>query len=544
MSNLAIPFNVSLLVLDDSMLRGLRPVKTNDVFVGMTKNFHEDGLFSQAIFGRVGDEARSRRFSYIDIKVPIFHPVIYETLCKIKRIYGEIIQGKTYAVFDKSIGDFVKSNQLDGQTGYHFFVSNWNNIKYPDRKSDSRELNIQLINKFKNKCFLDKIVVMPAGLRDYEITADGRESEDEINTLYRKILSISNSISMQVFNYSPALLDSARNALQQNFNALYELLKSSVEGKKKLYMGKWATRAVFNGTRNVITTSNIPVNELGSPGNPGFNDTVVGLYQYMKATLPVTKYQIKNSFLSTVFTGPNVPAKLVDKKTLKAVHHAAKPKNYDLWMSDEGLDKIISMFGEESIRHKALEVEGYYMGLIYKDKGYFKVFSDIDELPGSFDKSKVTPLTFTELLYLSVYPHYKRYPAFITRYPVTGFGSIYPSKLHLKTTVKTETLKPLNELWEPDDSLPIAWQFPTKTSFFNSVSPAPSHLKTLGADFDGDTCSLIIAYSEESIEEVNMKLNSRSFYVNTSGKISFSLSTDTVDHLVQNLTGEPVGEID
>ena len=137
MSNLAIPFNVSLLVLDENMLKGLKPVRTNDVFTGMTKNFHEDGLFSQSIFGRVGDEARSRRFSYIDIKIPIFHPIIFETLTKIKRLYGEILQGKTYAVFDKSLGDFVKSNQLDGQTGFNFFVSHWKNIKYPDRKSDS-----------------------------------------------------------------------------------------------------------------------------------------------------------------------------------------------------------------------------------------------------------------------------------------------------------------------------------------------------------------------------------------------------------------------
>lgn len=32
--------------------------------------------------------------------------------------------------------------------------------------------------------------------------------------------------------------------------------------------------------------------------------------------------------------------------------------------------------------------------------------------------------------------------------------------------------------------------------------------------------------------------------MNTSGKISFSMSTDTVDYLVQNLTGDPVGGID
>lgn len=483
MSNLAIPFNVDLLVLNDNMLRGVKPVRTLDVFVGMSKNFHEDGLFSQSIFGRVGDEDRNRRFSYIDIKLPIFHPIIYATLVKLKRLYGEILSGKSYAVFDKKEKDFVKSNQLDGQTGYHFFMSHWKEIQFPERRSDSRELNIQLINKYKDKSVIDKIVVMPAGLRDYEITADGRESEDEINTLYRKILSISNSVSLNSFSYSPELLNSSRYALQYNFNALYDLLKGNVEGKKKLYMGKWASRAVFNGTRNVITTTNVKVNELGSETSPGFNDTVVGLFQYLKATLPVSKYQIKNSFLSEVFLGPNVPANLVDKKTFKQVKHLVKPKSYDLWMSDEGLDKVINMYGEESIRHRELEVEGYYLGLIYRDNKSFKLFHDIDELPEAFDKSKVRPITFTELLYTAIYPHYRKYPALVTRYPITGFGSIIPTKSFVKPTVNTERLSPLNETWDIDPTLPVAYTFPTRTAFFNSLSPSQNKLSGLGADF-------------------------------------------------------------
>lgn len=540
MSNLAIPFNVSLLVLNDSMLQGVKPIRSLDIFQGMTKNFHEDGLFSQSIFGRVGDESRNRRFSYIDIKIPIFHPIIFNTLVSLKRLYGEIIAGKTYAIFDKSINDFVKSNQLDGKTGFHFFVQHWNQIKFEQRASQSRDLNIKLINKYKDKQFVSKIVVMPAGLRDYEIDANGKEQEDEINTLYRKLLSISNSISLNTFSYSPELLDSGRYALQQTFNAIYDYLKSNVEGKKKLYMGKWTTRGIFNGTRNVITTTNTPINKLGNKGNPGFNDTIIGLYQYLKASLPVSKYQIKNDFLSKVFTGPNTPAFLIDKKTLHKKQVMIKPKDYDLWMSDEGLDKIISIFGEESIRHRPLEISDCYMGLIYKDDKSFKVFQDIDELPDSFDKSKVSPLTFTELLYIAVYPHYKKYPAFVTRYPITGFGSIIPSTLLLKTTIKTVELYPLNDQWEYDDSLPIAYQFPTHSSFFNSVAIAPNKLKGLGADFDGDTVTVMVLYTEESIREIHKKLNSRSFYVNTSGNISFSLNTDTVEYLLQNLTGDPI----
>lgn len=55
---------------------------------------------------------------------------------------------------------------------------------------------------------------------------------------------------------------------------------------------------------------------------------------------------------------------------------------------------------------------------------------------------------------------------------------------------------------------------------------------------------MIVTYSEEAIAEVKDKLDSKSFYVNTSGKISFSMNTDTIEHLLQNITGEPQGEID
>ena len=56
MSNLAIPFNIALLPIEESTLNGLKPVKVSDIFDGMSKNFHDEGLYSTIIFGKVGDE--------------------------------------------------------------------------------------------------------------------------------------------------------------------------------------------------------------------------------------------------------------------------------------------------------------------------------------------------------------------------------------------------------------------------------------------------------------------------------------------------------
>ena len=69
------------------------------------------------------------------------------------------------------------------------------------------------------------------------------------------------------------------------------------------------------------------------------------------------------------------------------------------------------------------------------------------------------------------------------------------------------------------------------------MSPSSLHLSMLGADFDGDTCSLTILYSDESIKEVNEYLQSKRYYVGTNGRVNFSTGTDTVSYVLANMTG-------
>lgn len=539
MKKQAIPFNLGIQDTSDRVLQNVKPVRVLDIFQGATKDFHNDGLFSAAIFGRVGDPARNLRFSYIDLKVPVMHPLVYNTLVNLKQLYGEILTGKAYAVWDKGLKDFVKSDQTEGATGYAFFAHYWKDIVFENRDSDARELNIKFIEKFKDKAMTSKLLVLPAGLRDYEIEESGKESENEFNDLYRRALAISNSISAASIRTDIAQINGSRMALQRTFNEIYALFESMIEGKKKFIMGKWAARAVHYGTRNVITSTNVRVDTLGSDASVGFNDTVVGLFQYLKATQPVTIYQLRK-FLEPVFPGPNAPAYLVNKKTLKKEVVKIKPKYYDNFMTAEGLEKMISIYGEESLRHKELELEGFYLGLLYKGEGVYKFIQDIDDLPEHLKKEDVFPITFTELMYLAVYKNAKDYPALTTRYPVTGYGSIYPSYVYLKPTVHVETRAPLGVDWLVDSTQPVAYNFPTKSAFFNSMSPAANRLARLGGDFDGDMMSLIVLFTEESKATVKKKLASRNFYVGTDGQMSFSVVTDTVKFLMKSLTGKPI----
>lgn len=534
----SIPFNIALLQLDESVTQRLRAVSSLDTFEGATKNFHPDGLYSTQTFGVVGSDARFTRYAYIDLKVEILHPVVFKALIQLKLLYKEIMAGREFAVWDAERMDFVKSDIVDGFTGYEFFITHWKKIEFEHRPSIKREQAVTLIEKYKDKAMMRRIAVLPAALRDLEIDENGRASSDDINSLYYKLVAISNTINAGTVKISPEAYNSQRLSLQNTFIEIYDYLSQIVEGKKNLMMGKWASRKVFNGTRNVITSMDTKVSHLEGPGNIGFNDTAIGLYQTLKGMLPISIFHLKTGFLTNVFTASGAPALLVNKDTLMSERVQPKSDVYDQWMTNEGLEKFITYFQENSIRHNPVKVGEHYLALLYRGPdNTFKLIHGLDELPPDRRAEDCRPVTMAEFLYITIYAVANTYPVLVTRYPVTGIGSIYASKVFLKSTIKSEVRKELGNDWRPIEGK-VAYEFPTDSSFFNSLSPHSSRLKKLGGDFDGDTASASIAYTDEAIAEIERFLKSKACYVNTDGEFVNDINVDTISFVLKNLTGE------
>lgn len=402
-----------------------------------------------------------------------------------------------------------------------------------------RDQNIKLLRKYAGIAMTSKVVVMPAGLRDVELNAHNRIQENEINTLYRKLLSVANTISDAAAKSDLKILDASRFSLQLAFKDIYEHIENLIEGKKKLIMYKWAARRPMHGTRNVITAMNTTTAYLGAPGSIDFNNTIVGLYQGMKGILPVARQMVRSGFLSKVFVDVHTPAILVNKKTLHKEPVQLKSQYFDRWMTDEGIEKVITSFSDLGIRDKPVEINGYYLGLIYKGPDMtFKIIQDIDEVPSPRSKEHVQPLTFCELLYLSGYWRWNDFPLFLTRYPVTGIGSVVPSRGYFKTTIKSESRQELDDNWQLMGETRIAREFPIPGPYVNSAVPHSSRLAGLGADFDGDTASENQTYSDESIKELNDFLGRRAAYIGTNGRFISSTNTDTVALTLHNLTGD------
>ena len=532
------PVYFKLMHLTPERLRVLKPVTVLDIYTNNTESFHPNGLFSIEIFGRVGSEDRDKRFSFIDLKTDIFHPLYYKELVRLKRLYGEIITGTSYAIFDDKVKDFVPANEITGKTGYSFFLENWKKVVFKDTGSQIRRERINFLTKYRDVSTTQYILVLPAGLRDLEIGSDGRTQEGEVNAFYRKLIGISNSIITKGLR-DQELLNTARCAAQGAFNNIYAYFNRLISGKHGFIMGLWAARNIEHGTRSVITGVSASNAALGNPSNIGTNSTVVGIFQLMKAIQPVVIHALLTGYISQVFIENSTLAHLVDKKTFKRSNIQLDSLTIDKWMTTPGLAKQIDYFEDRSLRAKPIIIKDHYLGLVYKDDKYFKLFGDIDELPDGFDKANVKPITYIELFYLSYFDKWNSTPGFVTRYPITGTGSIYPSRAYLKTTETTYDLEELGEDWQPTGRRAISYPNLINPTYVDSIGTAQSRIGGLGADFDGDTASFNAVYTKDAVKEINDYLNSPAAYLSSKDGLVNSPTIDPVKRVIKNMTGDP-----
>lgn len=533
------PFNIWLLTPTLQEVKTLRPVKVMDIYDNTGINFHEDGLYSVSTFGRVGSKERDSSFSYIDLRVSIFHPEYFRNLMALKGYYLDIISGKRRAIFDEKEKNFIISEDDRAQTGYDFFLQHWEKIVFQRTDSDLRDIRIQFIEKYKKQAMFRYHLVVPAGIRDIEITDDGRTREDDMNSYYRKLLSASFTISVVNEGVDKAVFDVPRWTMQRVANELYEdIILKMIKGKSGWIQRKWGSRRTINGTRNVFTAMDGSSADLDSPDAIEVTDTLIGFPQSLRGLLPFTIYGLKNSILGQTFAVEDNRVWLTNKKTLKQELVELSLDTIDYYGSRPGMEKLINRFYMRDARNKIIYIEGYYLGLIYVDDKHFRVFKDIEDLPSHLSRKNVHPLTLADLLYTATCQVYKERTGSVTRYPITGPGSIYPTLFKIRTTTVSFTKTPLDDTWQPIEDQ-VVYNFPDRDPnaiWFSSLTPNSTRIIPMGADFDGDTGNSPFYYTEEAERETKESFNKRTTFVSTRGGLITSPINDTITLVIANLT--------
>lgn len=515
----------------------MKPVTVADSFEGQTSNLNDEGLYSTTIFGRVGTDERDKTESYIDVTLPIFNPTYFKALIQLKGLYGEIIKGKAYAQWDDSEKDFIKSNILDGDTGFAFFMSHFHELSPKQNESFKRKQKIDLVELFRAQALSSKVLVIPAGIRDIEMM-NGVTTENEINDLYRKLIFRSKSLNVRNIDFTDPVYDNIRWGLQESFNNIADFLFKMQEGKRGFMQRRMSRRAIFGATRNVITSRKVSVENADTNVTGDPNSTIIGLYQALLGFNLVAIHELTNGFLSEVFTPGMGMARLVDPKTLNSTYVEVDSVTVDKFTSSDGLTSLFNGYGSPNLRNRDIKVAGHYLGLVYDDGKNVMMLHDIDDLPSGFDRKLVRPVTYTQFFYMQCVPAIEKKMLQVTRYPITGIGSIYPSRVFVMPTNSTSGERTLLDI-DGETAITKYNFFPTYTknpSYFDGMSISNIRLGLAGGDFDGDALSANSIMAEDSIREIEELFGKREFYISGAGDFLYDPVQEPHEFLLRSLT--------
>lgn len=497
------PFNIRVMDMDDFVKQfHVQQVTSQLVYEPSSTLFNPQGLYSESIFGQIGTEERFFQFGYIDLNATVIAPVLYKNLIALGDIYEGILSGKTMAVWDPKIKNFVGITgdpelHKGADTGYSFFMKHYHEIVFPLTPSVQRRTRVELLDKFRLRGLYTKFLVSPAGTRDIQ-NDDGRIVQDDINGLYRSVMTYAAAIPPG--NTSP-LYDNVRYNIQSKLMEIYEYLDNLMSGKRGFLQAHFTSRRIAFGTRNVISAAMNITQRPDSPHALKVDETICGLFQCMKAIQPLMVYGIKTVFMSPIFGADSgsLTIPLIDPDTLALEYVDITDTERQLFMSSDGIGSLINRFVNNDVRFKNVTVKGedkksYYLALVYDAGDHLYMFrskADAKRILESnheiFEERRLRPITWVELFYLICADQVVGRHCLITRYPVLENFSCYPSKIHVTATSPSRVVKVVSALDGADGPGREYPEYPIiGGAFCDTIVPHSSMLKGLGADFDGD----------------------------------------------------------
>lgn len=206
-------------------------------------------------------------------------------------------------------------------------------------------------------------------------------------------------------------------------------------------------------------------------------------------------------------------------------------KDNKVWTRNDGrIDIYNELLAKEGITYQTLikdtqRVDGFqvvspkWVYFNYKNSNRLKDRKKLDFLRTRvLDETKIRPMTFIELCYIAAFSGLSRSFCTATRYPVLNLENIRTERIHVVSTSPSRVVKMRSMANETNEiMLP---NYPClNESIKTSMSPHPSHLEKLGADYDGDTMSLNVLMTDTAIKENEEFMNSPLSMVDANGKL-------------------------
>ena len=508
------------------------------------------GLLSNEIFGITKDD-RMGIFAYIHLADEYFmHPLAYKQWCRLDSNVKSCAYELENFIFDKKTGK-LKADP-NGKTGIKYLKELLPTIEFKKNKSSKRNTRIDFLEKYRDKLFIENLIVIPAGYRDVN-TESGRIGVGEINKLYNSIIRDCRALK-QSEDYGLSLNGSLRGRIQDNIVAIYdwfvfgryngqEAQASGLSRKLGLIRRAGMKKSFDWGARLVICTQNLRKEniedldiDLDSFGLP--------LAAVCANFFPFMMYYIR-SWFERQFSDTTYMQFYGTKTGEKAYRVERWQETY----SDERIKKELDRFMhgsanrfipiEAPIIQSKSDNKSNPVYLLFK--GYPVADQDAIQRTAQGIKERrpdiiTRPLTWCDLIYWAALDVTKDKMTLITRFPIDSYWNQYAAKIKVLSTIETERLMINNKLYPTYPKIRISDLNKNSSNKFIDVGiPNNVRLDSIGGDYDGDTVSSKAIYSIEANEELKELIESKRHYIGLGGINEMQTSKEGIQS-IYNLT--------
>jgi len=160
---------------------------------------------------------------------------------------------------------------------------------------------------------------------------------------------------------------------------------------------------------------------------------------------------------------------------------------------------------------------------------------DVKDVPLNLFQDELNrQFTLLDLIYIVAVRVCQDKHVYVTRFPIENYQSIYPSRIKIMTTYKTQKIEIANRYYDEYPVITKSDESPVideNINYIDTIIPHNTMLEALGADFDGDTVSLRSVYSQEANVECEKLINSSKYLLDVTGKTTRVLRNEGIQTL-------------
>ena len=492
---------------------------TNPVMFNSINGNTSDGLLSNEIFGITQTE-RAGIFSYIDLDEEFIQPYYYKIWLKIDRnLRGCIYETQNFKIDND--GYLVQDD--NGETGIKFLKKNLERLKFKKTAKDEL-LKALMDGKNNGKLFTKKMVITPPYYRDVDTGSDGRVGVGEINKLYVNLLNAVKSLKSSN-DYGLDMAGGIRGRIQDIMLEIYNwytIGESIVGGEhtgsgifKKFGIQRRSVMAKTTDYSARLVLSSAKINENSIEDLMVDMDySAIPLSACCVIAYPFIIYELRQYFNNEF--GGRLTYSAIDKGELKQY----TLDNPQIAFSDDRFDKELNEYIHGySNRIKAIEVPNIEGKKIYmKFKGYN--ITEEEYKNGKRESAAILDrdMTWLDLFYMCAVAATEDKTVIITRYPMDSYFNQLYTRIRVSSIIETEPMVINGKFykWYPKIRQTDIGR-DTSNMFIDTCQIANPYCGIMGADFDGDTVTVKMAYTIETNKELQNYLDSKAQFITLSG---------------------------